>query len=297
MSLFRTILDFHNVHRSAPAKSKTLLDIGCGHGLISRQLSPHFTSATAIDPSAGMVEQASRLTTDAKINFKQAGAEDLSFLEDGSVDLAVAGQVAHWFDYKRAWPELARVVRRGGGLAFWGYKDSIMVGYPQLFPIYHHFVYGTGKIRPGLEALGRFWENPGRSVLKDSYAAIVPPQAEWEDVTRIIWEPDTSPTGGIEKAPQEALWLRKQLKLGEYEGYLRTYSSFNNWRVEYPDKKSKAEGGEGDIVDAMLEAFVDAVPEWKAMGDDAWRDVEVECVWRTCLLLARKTSITTSNKA
>lgn len=141
VSLFRAILDFHNVHSSAPAsKSKTLLYMGCGHGLISRELSPHFTSATAIDPSAGMVEQASRLTTDAKITFKQAGAEDLSFLEDGPVDHAVAGQAAHWFDYERAWPELARVVRRVGGLAFWRYKDNIMVEYPQLFPIDHQFV-------------------------------------------------------------------------------------------------------------------------------------------------------------
>lgn len=297
-SLFRTILDFHHHGQQRGASpSRALLDIGCGHGVVARALSPHFPSATAIDPSAGMVAQAKRLSTDPDSNsnnntitFRQAGAEDLSFLADGSVDLAVAGQAAHWFDYKRAWPELARVVRRqGGSLAFWGYKDNVIVGYPQLFPIYRRFVYGSGEVRPGLEGLGRFWENPGRTVLRDSFAAIVPPETDWEEVTRSNWEPDDSPTGGIEKAPEEALWLRKQLKLGEYEGYLRTYSSFNNWKAEYPDKKSKAEGGDGDVVDAMFEAFVDAVPEWQAAGE-GWREVEVECVWGTCLLMARRKS-------
>lgn len=234
-----------------------------------------------------MVEQAKSLTADPKITFRQAGAEDLSFLGDATVDLAVAGQAAHWFDYERAWPELSRAVRPGGSLAFWGYKDNIILGYPQLFPVYHRFVYGTGEVRPGLEGLGRFWENPGRTVLKESFSAIIPPETEWEDVTRVNWEPDDSPTGGIEKAPKEALWLRKQLKLGDCEDYLRTYSSYNNWKVDYPEKKSRAEGGEGDIVDAILEAFVEAVPEWKAMGDK-WRDVEVECVWGTCLLMAKR---------
>lgn len=136
---------------------------------------------TAVDPSAGMVQQAQRLTADPKITIRQAGAEDLSFLPDASVDLAVAGQAAHWFDYQRTWPELARVVRKGGAIAFWGYKDNIIVGYPQLVPIYHRFVYGSEQVRPGIEGMGRFWENPGRTVLKESFAAIIPPHENWDD--------------------------------------------------------------------------------------------------------------------
>ena len=40
----------------------TLLDLGCGHGLIARALSPHFDAVVAIDPSAGMVAQARDMT-------------------------------------------------------------------------------------------------------------------------------------------------------------------------------------------------------------------------------------------
>lgn len=291
-SLFRTVLGFHNAHRAAPlnktssSPSGTLLDLGCGHGLISRELAPHFAAVTAVDPSAGMVAKAKELTTDSKISVRQGGAEDLSFLADRSVDMAVAGQAAHWFDYGRAWPELARVVRRGGTLAFWGYKDNILVGFPQLVPIYLRFVYGGGEVAPGIEGLERFWEYPGRAILRDSLQAVVPPEAEWEDVRRVVWDPDRE-TGSIEGAPEEALWQRKTLRLGEFEGYMRTFSSFNNWRAEYPEKKSRAEGGEGDLVDVMFDHFIDAVPEWKKLGDK-WRDVEVDAVWGTVILMARR---------
>lgn len=259
---------------------------------MARALAPHFSSVTAIDPSEGMVARARQLTADdPKISVRQAQVEDLSFLAEQSVDLVVAGTAAHWFDYPRAWPELARVVARGGGgsLAFWGYKTSILVGYPHATRITRHYAFGGEgeEVAPGLEGLGGFWEEPGRSILANSFEAIVPPPAEWEDVTRIVWEPDDSPTAGIEKAVPEALWLRKRMKLGQYEAYTRTWSAYNNWRAAYPDKKPKVDGGEGDVVDAMFDEIVDAVPEWKAMGE-GWREVEVECVWGTCLLMARR---------
>lgn len=276
-------------HKARDGSTEALLDLGCGHGLVSRALAPHFSSATAIDPSPGMVAQARQLTNaSANISIRQASAEDLSFLPAGSVDLAVAGEAAHWFDYTRAWPALARVVRKGGSLAFWGYNDSLVVGYAQLRPIYLRYCYGTGDARPGLEAMGRYWEDPGRTVLRNSFAAIEPPEADWADVQRVVFEPDSSATYGVERAPQEALWLRKRLQLGEYMVYLRTMSAVHNWRSAHPERRSRAEGGEGDVVDAMVEEMVDAVPEWRARGH-GWAEVEVEVIWGTCLLMARRT--------
>lgn len=240
-----------------------------------------------MDPSPGMVDQARQLTTAPNITIHQASAEDLSFLPSGSVDLAVAGEAAHWFDYTRAWPQLARVVRPGGSLAFWGYIDSLVEGYPQLRPILSHYCYSTEEVRPGMEALGEYWEDPGRSVLRDYFASIEPPKEEWEDVRRVLFKPDDSPTYGVEKAPEEALWMKKRMKLGEWMVYLRTMSSVHNWKVAHPEMKSTAEGGEGDIIDAMAKAFLEAVPEWKAKGE-GWGEVEVDIVWATCLLLARR---------
>ncbi|KAL2192853.1 methyltransferase-like protein [Corynascus similis CBS 632.67] len=285
--------------------TKTLLDLGCGHGLVARALAPHFTSIIAVDPSAGMIEQARKLTSDPKITFRRGGAEDLSFLPDASVDFAVAGQAAHWFDYARAWPELARVVKPGGTLAFWGYKDHVIVGpRPRVSAaataattaVYERFTYGESEPAPGWESMARFWEMPGRGVLRDSLRAVVPPVADWERVTRIAWDPDGKRARTAEgaeaddvlaDAPEEALWLRKTLRLGELEGYLRTFSAFHGWQGAHPEKKSRAEGGEGDIIDLMFDEMVAAVPEWRDKGDD-WKQVEVEVVWGTILLMAKR---------
>jgi ubiquinone/menaquinone biosynthesis C-methylase UbiE len=58
-----------------------------------------------------------------KLTFRKGSGESLPFVTEGSVDLVVAAQAAHWFDYQKLWPEMNRVVRKGGTLAFWGYKD------------------------------------------------------------------------------------------------------------------------------------------------------------------------------
>ncbi|WYZ45989.1 hypothetical protein EsH8_IX_000214 [Colletotrichum jinshuiense] len=284
-SLFKTVLAYHN-----PASSSgTALDLGCGHGLISRELSPHFGKVLAIDPSAGMVKQATESTQDQKITFRQASSEDLSFIADKSVDLVVAGQAAHWFNYAKVWPELARVVKSGGTLAFWGYKDNIIVGYPEANVVFDHFCYGEGEAAPGtgVETMEQYWENPGRQILRDNLEAVVPPASEWEKVKRIVYDPDRKTSQvGADVAP-EAAWQRKKLKLGEFEGYVHTFSAYRGWRDAHPEVKSRAEGGSGDIADLLFDRLLETVPEWKAKGDK-WRDVEVEAIWGTTIILAKR---------
>ncbi|OLN95830.1 putative S-adenosylmethionine-dependent methyltransferase CRG1 [Colletotrichum chlorophyti] len=283
-SLFKTILAYHN----PASKNGTLLDLGCGHGLISRELSPNFGRVIAIDPSAGMVKQAIESTQDHKITFKQATSEDLSFVEDDSIDLVVAGQAAHWFDYSKVWPELARVVKSGGTLAFWGYKDNILVGYPEVNEIFQHFCYGEGEAvrESGFETMGKYWE-PGRQILRDNLSIVVPPEAEWEGIKRIVYDPDRKTAQiGAEVDPQ-AVWQRKRLTLGEFEGYVRTFSAYRGWRDAHPEITSRAEGGSGDIADLLFDRLLEVVPEWKAKGDE-WRDFEVEAVWGTTIILAKR---------
>ena len=52
------------------------------------------------------------------IEYKVATAEDLSFIESGSVDMVTAGQSAHWFKHEKSFPEIARILKPGGTLAF-----------------------------------------------------------------------------------------------------------------------------------------------------------------------------------
>ncbi|KAK6082691.1 methyltransferase domain-containing protein [Seiridium cupressi] len=275
--LFRTVLGYHQL----PIPAGTLLDLGCGHGLIARDLSPHFKSVTAIDPSAGMMAQAKKMTEDPKITFRQGAAEDLKFVPDASVDLAVVGQAAHWFDYGRVWPNLARVVKPGGTMAFWGYKDNILLDYEEATKIMEHFVYGFGEVAPGMEGMGKYWEQPGRNILRDLLRSVVPPENDWKDVERLEHEP------GQRNQQEKVAWLTKKMKLGEVEAYTRTFSCYSGWKDAYPEKKSRVEGGEGDIVDVMWDHMIDAVLEWKAMGDK-WKDADVVSDWGTYILTARR---------
>ena len=254
-----------------------LLDLGCGHGLISRAFSPSFTRILATDPSAVMVAQARSSTPpDSNITFHEGSAEDLSDVEDDSLDMVVSGQAAHWFDYSKVWPELKKKVRSGGTLAFWGYKDNLFVDYPAATKIMSHYCYGPNTMGP-------CWEQPGRNILRDRYHAIVPPPEDWQDIERIEYEPSTKGSG----CGEGTVLMHKRAKLGEMEGYIRTFSAYHNWMAQHMNEKAKKDDGEGDIVDEMFEKMVEAELEWKAQGGN-WRDFEVENEWGTVILLARK---------
>jgi trans-aconitate 3-methyltransferase len=272
-ALFKTVLSYHK------PPSSLLLDLGCGHGLISRELSPYFTRILATDPSNSMITQAissSPRQQYPSIEFRQASAEDLAFIEDGSLDMVVAGQAAHWFDYSKVWPELSKKVRRGGTLAFWGYKDNVFVEHPAASKVLDWYCYGE-------KTMGPFWEQPGRGILREKYRAIVPPESEWEDVVRVEYEPGLEGKG----TGKGEVLMRGRMKLGEAEGYLRTFSAFHNWRDGNKERKARKDGGEGDIVDELFDKMRDVEPEWKAAGDK-WRDVEVENEWGSVILLARR---------
>lgn len=278
-SVFQTVLNYHQLPLSG--SETTLLDVGCGHGLIARALSPHFHRVIASDPSAGMVEQARHMTDDAKITFQQGHAENLSELVgSSSVDMAVAGQAAHWFDHSAVWRELARAVKPGGTVAFWGYMDNVLVGAEQATAVMEKFFYGSGQVAPGFEGMGPYWEQPGRNILRGLLRSVEVPGDNWKDVTRVEHEPG-------KQDGEDGSWLRKKMKLGEVEAYTRTFSSYTSWKDAHPEVKSRAEGGEGDVVDVMWDHMIDSVPEWKALGE-GWREAEVVSDWGTYILMARR---------
>lgn len=243
------------------------LDLGTGHALVARALSPHFDRVTATDPSAGMLAQAQAATDAAafpNIAFRAASAEALPFLADGSVDLVVAAQAAHWFDYPRLWPELARVVRPGGSLAFWGYRDATLPGHLTASRLITRYAYGDDKMGP-------YWSRPGRSIVEDNYRAIVPaPEAGWRDVQRVEYWPDDK----ARAKGQGTMFLQKSMTLHAFAEYIRTWSAYHGW---HEANKS----AELDVVDEMLAEMMQA-EGW------ATRDVELCVEWGTGLVMARR---------
>jgi ubiquinone/menaquinone biosynthesis C-methylase UbiE len=213
------------------------------------------------------------------INYKVASAEDLSFISSNSVDMVTSGQAAHWFKHDQAFPEIARILKAGGTLAFFGnplwylmllgYGNFSIVGHPEVNSILEKYTYGG----PG--SLGPYWEEPGRSIVASLYRDIVPPDALYEDLTRYFF-PRDSESGEREKIVQ----IPGKMTMGNMESYVKTWSSYHGWKQDFPDRKSRRDGGSGDIADDML----DALKEKTGWDDDSEFDVE----WASTVLLARK---------
>ena len=252
-----------------------LVDLGCGTGTVPRYLSKDFDRVLGTDPSAGMIKKAKDLSPKYEfpnVDYEVASAESLPFLEDESVDMVVAAQAAHWFDYPKLFPELKRVLRTGGTIAFWGYKDHVYCGYPKASKTMLDYSYGSDPDRQ----LGKYWE-PGRSITRQKLRPIQPPEADFADIERIEYEPDASGKG----KGAGTLFVEKQMTVAQSIEYVRTFSSFHEWAVQHPNHEARAIGGNGDLADWMHDDMKEA-EGWT--DEDMIMDVE----WGSGLLLCRK---------
>ncbi|MEU7217863.1 class I SAM-dependent methyltransferase [Nocardia iowensis] len=98
-----------------------VLDLGAGTGKLTEGLLAAGATVIAVEPDDGMrVELMRRLPG---VRAYEGTAEEIP-LAAGSVDAIVAGQAFHWFDQNRAFPEFARVLRKGGIFAaLWNTDD------------------------------------------------------------------------------------------------------------------------------------------------------------------------------
>ena len=226
-----------------------------------------------------MLEQAKSSTPREdypNLTFWKSSAESLTILENESIDLVVAGQAAHWFDTTVLFPEMGRILRKSGTLAFWGYTDHVFVDYPMATKILHEYAYNDDE-----RSLGLYWSQPGRSKVENKLRDIEPPIDKWEDVQRIEYEPGTSGP----KTGEGTMFLSRRMTLGECMNYIRTWSSYSAWQDNFQIKK-RVDGGEGDVVDEMFDKMRSAETDWQK--DEAWMEKEVEIEWGSGLLLARR---------
>ena len=59
------------------------------------------------------------------IEFRQGPAEDLSFIETGSVDLVLTGTAIHWFDHEKFFKEVQRILKPDTGYNNLGHFKSL----------------------------------------------------------------------------------------------------------------------------------------------------------------------------
>ncbi len=92
-------------------------DCGTGNGQAAIGLKENYKKIVATDPS---VQQIEHCTPEPRITYLVEPAERSS-LTDGSVDIVTVGVALHWFNFELFYPEVKRVLKKGGIIAAWAY--------------------------------------------------------------------------------------------------------------------------------------------------------------------------------
>ncbi len=98
------------VAQASLPRHAVVADLGAGTGKLTHVLLGQFDRVIAIEPLDGM-----RALIPGESATLAATAESIP-LPDGSLDGLFCGEAFHWFDWPRALPEIARVLRSGGAL-------------------------------------------------------------------------------------------------------------------------------------------------------------------------------------
>lgn len=103
-----------------------VVDLGAGTGKVARAIAKRGWRTTAVDPGEPMLDVLRRHAAQEGlvIEVVPALAEETG-LPSAAFDAALVGEAYHWFDAPSALGEMARIVRAGGGIAFfWNVGDE-----------------------------------------------------------------------------------------------------------------------------------------------------------------------------
>jgi SAM-dependent methyltransferase len=97
----------------------TLLDVGCGPGVLAVQLAPLFDTVIGIDPEPEMLARARRHAADHDVTARwiEARAEDLATLDLPAARLVTFGQSIHWTDRQPVLALVQELLEVGGSVA------------------------------------------------------------------------------------------------------------------------------------------------------------------------------------
>ncbi|KAK7475670.1 hypothetical protein BaRGS_00033096 [Batillaria attramentaria] len=161
--IFKTIIDFCN---EKACRFVLAVDVGCGSGRSTVPLAAHFDKVIGVDINPKRIAEAP--TDVPNVSFRVGPGEDLSFLEDGSVDLVTAAHSMHRMDVDALYPEVQRVLIPGGSFVSYGYglvrSDEEVVQ-----KVFDHFYN---------EILGSFWFG-GREEILELYRGFNLPFPGW----------------------------------------------------------------------------------------------------------------------
>ncbi len=95
-------------------KNKIVADIGCGTGLLSKQILDCNMKVIGIEPNKEMLNKALTYLKDyANFTSINATAENTT-LKDNSIDIITVGQAFHWFELDQFKKESLRILKKDG---------------------------------------------------------------------------------------------------------------------------------------------------------------------------------------
>ncbi|CAF0975689.1 unnamed protein product [Adineta ricciae] len=134
--LYENILDYYFRGKITNERIPLALDVGCGSGQATVDLSLFCERVIGLDVSANQI---SRAMPNDNIEYRCHTAENLSFLQSNSVDLITAATTLHWLDIEIFLEEAKRVLKPNTGvLAVWTYALGTLDN-PIADAIYHEF--------------------------------------------------------------------------------------------------------------------------------------------------------------
>ncbi|KAK7451231.1 trans-aconitate methyltransferase 1 [Stygiomarasmius scandens] len=287
--------EFQKRFRSGPTPGwGTAVDLGCGTGQATVELIP-FKHIIGVDPSEGMVKKAKNYAEELypgptstsrrgqTFDFIQSSAEKLDFLKDESVDLVIAAQAAHWFDFSTLYSTLSRILRPNGTFAFWVYSELRLPQFhPALTPMITEYHQGSDPHT----SLGPYWERPGRTILERHLIDVPEPKDVGVNVlseTERVYFAGPYHTETLPSTHTLPVIMRSQTTWNGLLGYLNTFSSLHNWVEKHPGEEKLSERFWRDLMKEAEKVKQDKGEKVALKGED-----ELTIEWPVALVLGKK---------
>lgn len=243
---------FYDVILSKVSYRELAVDLGCGTGIVTYAIAPYFTKTIGTDPSKAMIRQCKRKLVD-NVEFLQGTGEQFpAEIAPDSVDLITAGECAHWFNHEAFFKECHRMLKPGGTLAFWLYKDPVFED-PRANAIYHKYTWESSfDHNTGADFeqyMGPYYQQPGHDYLGSLLKEKPVPSELYTDIERVEYLLDDSqrPTG-LQSTP---LRIKKNVSVRWFLEYVKSWSAYHSWMKDHGDKYDVAEAFTKELMSAM----------------------------------------------
>jgi ubiquinone/menaquinone biosynthesis C-methylase UbiE len=147
---------FHNVaERIGLRGNESLLDIGCGPGLLAIGFAPFVEHCIGIDPEPAMITAAKAAAAEARVALSLIHARIEEFSAARIFDIITIGRALHWMDRTATLPVLERIVSDHGRILICGARSVETPATPWMKPyedVRHGWPSDTGRKRYRLEA-------------------------------------------------------------------------------------------------------------------------------------------------